>query len=82
MTTSRSADAYMKEHEATLIKNSLDSLYILRNSMDVTSDEEYAEIVKAIAAVSQLRDYLTNAHGLPQWIDTWGQPKRWKHPSK
>jgi protein associated with RNAse G/E len=82
MTTSKSADTYMKEHEATLLKNCLDSLYILRHSNEMNYPKDHEQIVKAIAAVTQLRDYLTRAHGLPQWIDTWGQPRRWEHPSK
>ena len=81
MGTSFGVDTYMKEHEATLLKNSLDSLYILRNSLAPMSAEDDQQITDAIRAIVALRDYLTRAHELPRYVDAAGESRRWEHPS-
>ena len=81
MSTSFGVEAYMKEHEATLLKNSLDSLYILRNTIDAMSTEDSQQIAEAIRALITLREYLTREHELPRYVDAWGEPNRWEHPA-
>ena len=82
MSLSNNPATILLETNAQLLKNAIDSLIILRNIIS-HDDPQVGELLnKAIRANAELRRYLETTQDYPHWVDTWGQPRRWEHPSK
>lgn len=75
-------DRLLKQQQAELLKNSLDSLYALRNQLAPYTPEDAKLFVLAIEALQNLRDHLELTQEFPRWSDVWDARRGWEPSSK
>lgn len=72
----------IKRQQAELLKNSLDSLFLLRDAITSLTPQDARLFDEAIEATQTLRAHLEIEHEYPRWIDVWGQPRGWQFIDK
>jgi len=70
------------QQQAELLKNSLDSLFLLRDRTSEWTAEDEKLFNKVINALYDLRLYLEATHDYPRWVDMWGARRGWQQISK